>query len=293
MAADPTPTRAAGDAVLDRLVPVGDGDASATEQIRDGAALVLRRGPVLVRVRPAADAAVAHRELAVAAALAEAGVPVTATVAPDEQPWVVGDRVVTAWRWSGGGAAVTDADLGALAGALRDRTAAVAATLAPFDPIESILLAVADLPAGDAEADFVRARAAELAGRWADAASEGTGLVVVHGDLHPDNVVAGPHGTLLTDLELSGSGPVGYDAARAVVAVERYGAEPATLDAFLTAYGQDPRGSAAFETFVAVYELWVTAWAVGVRGQDPLWAAEAATRVGTLRTGAGPTWVLR
>ncbi|QXC61191.1 phosphotransferase [Aquihabitans sp. G128] len=293
MADAPDLARAAGDEVLDRLVPVGDGGAEATAVIREGAALVLRRGPVLVRVRPAAHAEVAHREVALAQALAAAEVPVTALVEAAEQPWVVGDQVVTAWRWSEGGAPVSDADLGALAAALRDRTAAVASTIAPFDPIESVLLAVADHPAHDDEAAFVRDRAAALAGRWSDAASEAGRLVVVHGDLHRDNVVAGPRGPLLTDLELSGSGPAGYDVARAVVAVERYGDPVSSLGAFLAAYGEDPRGSAAFATFVDAYELWVTAWAVGVRGQDPSWAAEAARRVATLRDGADETWTLR
>lgn len=279
--------------MLDRLAPAGDGGPEATAVVREGAALVLRRGPVLVRVRPAAHAGVAHREVAIAVALAEAEVPVTELVAATDQPWLVGDQVVTAWRWSEGGSPVTDADLGALAGVLRDRTGAVAGTIPPFDPIESVLLAVADHPGDDDDAGFVRRRAADLAGRWADAATDAGALVVVHGDLHRDNVVAGPQGPLLTDLELSGSGPVGYDVARAVVGVERYGDPASSLDDFLAAYGDDPRGTAGFETFVAVYELWVTAWAVGVRGQDPSWATEAARRVATLRDGTGHPWTLR
>ena len=41
-----------------------------------------------------------------------------------------------------------------------------------------------------------------------------------------------------------------------------------------------------------VYELWVTAWAVGVRDRDAAWATEAATRVATLRDGSDATWRL-
>lgn len=109
------------------------------------------------------------------------------------------------------------------------------------------------------------------------------GVAIVHGDLHRDNVVAGPAGPLLTDLELAGAGPPSYDAAPAVVAVERYGADPATLDAFVTALGQDPREWTGFGTCVSVYELWVTAWAVGVRRPvSPELAAEATRRVTSL-----------
>ncbi len=100
-------------------------------------------------------------------------------------------------------------------------------------------------------------------------------------------------GAVLTDLELAGAGPSSYDAAPAVVAVDRYGAATTELDAFLDAFGADPRHWSGFATFVSVYELWVTAWAVGVRHQDPTWAEEATRRVATLRDGGSARWTLR
>ncbi|MBX3284676.1 MAG: phosphotransferase [Actinobacteria bacterium] len=284
----------AGADVLDHLV---DGaartGADAIEVVRDGAALLLRRNDVLVRVRPAADAAVAEREVHLAGVLAAAGVPVTELVAPDGQPLAVGSCVVTAWRWAEAPGASTPADLGHLARTLRECTADVALTVPVLDPIEAALGAVAHLPDDDPEAAFVRIHAASLAGAWADAASDDPlGRAVVHGDLHAGNVVASPSGVLLTDLELAGAGPSSYDAAPAVVAQVRYGADDADLDAFLAAFGADPRGWTGFATFTAVYELWVTAWAVGVRHQDPSWAREAARRVATLRDGAEEPWTL-
>ncbi|MCU1352522.1 MAG: aminoglycoside phosphotransferase [Acidimicrobiales bacterium] len=298
MDVDLNAARRAGDVVLDELV----GPAVPTEVIRDGGALVLRRGSVLVRVRPAADAAaVAHRELQLTATLADVGVPVTEAVTPDEQPWVVGASVVTAWRWTGGGPPVTDADLGRLARLLRERTGTGASvtrdpalTVPAFDPIEFILHAVAGHPDDDPEAGFVRDRAAELATAWADVdGDDPLGHGIVHGDLHRGNVVSGPDGPLLTDLELSGAGPLSYDAARAVVAVSRYGEDPASLDAFLAAFGAEPRSWPSFATCVGIYELQVTAWAVGVRDRDPSWAGEASRRVATLRDGDDHAWVLR
>jgi aminoglycoside phosphotransferase (APT) family kinase protein len=160
--------------------------------------------------------------------------------------------------------------------------------------VAAIVDAVAHLAAGDPEAAFVRDRAAALAEPFADAAAgDPLGHALVHGDLHGDNVVVGPAGPLLTDLELSGVGPAGYDAAPAALAVRRYGHDPETLATFLEAFGADPRGWAGFATYVAVYELWVTAWAVGVRDQDPSWAAEASRRVATLRDDTDERWVLR
>lgn len=284
----------AGVDALERLA--GDGDApgaDAIEIVRDGAALLLRRGDVLVRVRPESDAAVAEREVHLAVALAQAGVAVTDLVEPSLQPLHDGGSVITAWRWVEGDGVVGPAELGRLARSLRELTADVVLTVPVFDPIEAVLGAVAHLPDDDAEAAFVRTRAAALAGPWADAAvADPLGRAVVHGDLHAGNVIPAPGGVLLTDLELAGAGPSSYDAAPAVVAVARYGADEAALEAFLGGFGADPRHWSGFATFVSVYELWVTAWAVGVRHQDPTWAEEASRRVATLRDGARDRWTL-
>lgn len=277
----------------------GDGEV---EVIRDGAALLLRLGPVLVRVRSTAGAPVAEREVRLASVLVGCDVPVTALVDGIEQPWTDDGCVVTAWHWTAT-VAPTDpaapevgpAEVGALARTLRERTAgAPSLSVPPADPIGAILEVVAHRRADDADAAFVRQRAAELADRWSDAASDDPlGRAIVHGDLHAGNVVAGPDGPLLTDLELAGAGPSSYDAAPAAVAVARYGADPSTLAGFLAGFGADPSSWAGFETFVAVYELWVTAWAVGVGHQDPAWAAEATRRVATLRDGLDERWTLR
>ena len=283
----------AGVDVLERLV-AGTDAAGAIEIVRDGAALLLRRHDVLVRVRGADDAAVAEREVHLATALADADVPVTALVEPAGQPFAEGGCVVTAWRWSDGSGPVGPAELGGLARLLRERTAEVALTVPVLDPIDAALAVVAHLPDHDPEAAFVRGRAEALAGAWADAATaDPLGRAIVHGDLHAGNVVPGPGGPLLTDLELAGSGPSSYDAAPMAVAVARYGADPGDLDAFLSAFGADPRGWAGFDTFVSVYELWVTAWAVGVGHRDPTWAVEASRRVATLRDGTAARWTLR
>lgn len=293
MAATPDPRHPAGTRVLDRIAPVGPGAAVAPTVVRDGAALLLRRGDGLVRVRPAPDGVgVAEREVQLARLLARHGVPVTELLG-DGQPWVEDGSVVTGWRWSAGGAEPDPAALGRVARALRERTVDAVLTVPVLDPIEAILGAVAHLPADDPEGAWVRDRAAELAGPWADAADDDPlGRAVVHGDLHVGNVVPGPDGPLLTDLELMGAGPSSYDAAPAAVAVTRYGADPSTLDAFLGAFGADPRPWPGFAAFVAAYELWVTAWAVGVRHQDPTWAAEAARRVRTLRDDTDEPWTL-
>lgn len=277
--------------VLDRVAP-GDDEPVV---LRDGLSLLVRRGPAVVRVRRRADEPIAAREVEVAEALTEAMVPHTSLLGGRGQPFVVGSWVVTAWRWTDAVGAATPTDLGELAAALVARTAGGAAyAVGRFDPLAAIRHAVGHHPVGDDDADLVRRRAHELARDWsavADADPQGT--AIVHGDLHRDNVVVGPLGPMLTDLELAGAGPPSYDVAPAVVAVDRYGADPATLDAFLVARGHDPRGWAGFATCVVVYELWVTAWAVGVRERSPALRAEAARRVASLRDGAPGRWTLQ
>lgn len=285
-------------AVGARLVRTDGRSTASTEVIRDGAALVVRVGDNLVRVRPdsPANRAVADREVAVARHLEAAGVPVTPLVEPDSQPWSMDGQVVTAWAWVDAGPASTPRDLGGLAQMLRRRTSGVepANDLPAFDPLAATVSAVAHIDSGDDEAAFVRTRAAELAERWPDAvASDPLGVSVVHGDLHPANVVNGPQGPLLTDLELAGVGGASYDAAPAVVATGRYGAPSEREQQFIDGFGADPRGWSGLDTYVSVYELWVTAWAVGVRHRDRSWAGEATRRVQTLRDGARHRWLLR
>jgi aminoglycoside phosphotransferase (APT) family kinase protein len=261
--------------------------------VRDGLSLLVRQGDALVRVRPRAQEPVAAREVEVANALGEAEVPVVATRGV-RQPWVIDGWVVTGWQWVEANGEATPADLGGLARQLRERTVdTYVYDVARFDPLTAARNAVAALPIGDEQGDFVRRRAQELSADWARIADrDPAGTGVVHGDLHGDNVLIGPDGPVLTDLELAGAGPASYDTAPAVVAVERYGADPATLDAFLDAQGLDPRAWAGFATCRAVYELWVTAWAVGVRDRSPELAEEAATRVSCLRDQACVPWHL-
>jgi hypothetical protein len=284
------PRWAAAVEVLDRI------NASVTppELVREGLSLLVRQDDVLVRSRLRSQEPVAAREVEVGRALADAGVPAVPLVAGRGQPWLVDGCVVTAWRWEQVVGTPTPADLGGLARSLRERTAGTHVFDVPrFDPLTAIRSAVAHVAIGDPQGDFVRLRAQELSPDWARIADrDPAGTVIVHGDLHEDNVLRTEAGALLTDLELAGAGPASYDTAPSVVMVERYGADPGTLDEFLVAQGHDPRSWSGFATCLAVYELWVTAWSVGVRDRSPELAAEAAIRIGCLRDNSCEPWRL-
>lgn len=262
--------------------------------VRDGLSLLVRQGEVVVRARRRSEEPIAAREVEVARALAAAEVPTVALVVGQKQPWVVEGCAVTAWSWVDTVGPASPADLGVLARDLRERTAGTYSYDVPrFDPLTAIRNAVAAVPLGDDQGDFIRARAHELTAAWAQVADrDPAGTAIVHGDLHTDNVLRSAAGPLLTDLELAGAGPSAYDTAPAVVAVERYGQPEETLQEFLEAQEHDPRTWAGFATCLAVYELWVTAWAVGVRDHSAELAEEAATRVRCLRDQTCEPWRL-
>jgi len=270
----------------------GDGSAGAPQVIRDGLSLLVRRGGLLARVRDAAGLADAQREVSAARALAQAGIPAVQLIDGPDQPWAFGNHVVTVWRWLETAAPATASDVGKLAGILITSGDSFEG-LPPFEPFAAIVGALEPLPGDDEQAGFIRQRSADLAVRWAEVARQDPcGVGFVHGDLHEENVIVTAQGPVLADLELAGLGPCSYDVTPAVVAVTRYGAPSGSLDEFLAARGHDPRGWEGFDLCLAVYELWVTAWAVGVRDRSPQWAAEADRRVESLRDGTPHRWVL-
>lgn len=262
--------------------------------VRDGAALLVRRGDVVARVRVDApsEVVVAERELAMVKRLRRDGVPVVETVG-DGKLLRVDGFIATCWRWVTATRQAEPVDLGRLARHLREDTAAGGSVGVPaFDPLAHIVDVVGDC-GDEPDVCFVRDRAQGLRRAYEVAAAEDPlGACIVHGDLHADNVVVGAEGPLLLDLELGGWGPASYDVAPATLAVRRYGMRSDRLEAYIGAYGTDPRSWTGFTVLEQVYELWVTAWAVSVAHRRPDWAAEAELRVASLRDGTPGLWHL-
>lgn len=109
-----------------------------------------------------------------------------------------------------------------------------------------------------------------------------TGGALIHGDLHPGNIVVGTAGPILVDLELAGWGPRAYDAAPTVALVRWYGQPEADIASFDRAYGAPLCERAARLHLDEVWALWATAWAVANRHRSPEAEAEAALRLATL-----------
>jgi aminoglycoside phosphotransferase (APT) family kinase protein len=272
-------------------------DASGGVLIRSGTALLVRFGPLLIRAWEPARAATAHREVVVARTLAVAGVPTVPLVEPLDQPVVDPDAVLTVWRWLDlEPGIVSPTELGSLAGRLRRATAGHH-DIPAFDPLGIIrgLLRTTATTGVEAAADLadLGAMVDEVEPAWIEASqTDPAGIGVVHGDLHRLNVLRSRDGPVLADLEMAGAGPPSYDSAPAAVAVRRYGADPADLNAFLAAAGHDPRTWPGFETCCRVYELWVTAWALAGRADAADVEREARVRMASLRDERHDRWHL-
>lgn len=292
--------RRAVDAVL--AVAAGAGlDASGAGVWRAGSAVLvgLPQVPALARVDEPARAADAERQVAVARLLAEVGVPAVEVVGPVDQPVASPAGPVTVWAWvPPTGPAVGPGEMGAAARLLHDRTRPVGPEGLPaHQPLVPVLaeLARAEAVGATAASDLARLRAvaSRLGSSWPDPVDDPLGPAVVHGDLHRGNVVPGRLGPVLADLELAGWGGASADVAPQVVAVRRYGAPVADLDAFVAGYGAEALGWPGLEVLVEGYELWVTAWAVANRTASARAGQEAERRVQRWRTGSSPPWSLR
>ncbi|HEX7132454.1 MAG TPA: aminoglycoside phosphotransferase family protein [Iamia sp.] len=243
-----------------------------------------------------------RQEAAVAALLADAGVPATRRLAG---PAPIDGWTVTAWREIPGvdpdAPPVDAAVLGGLAARLHratgglDRRGVVAC-----DPLGAGLaqLEVA-IPAGhtsDDELGVLRRAATRLEPVWQASVDEAErdGGAVLHGDLHAGNVVIGRDGPVLVDLELAGWGPLAYDAAPTVAFVRWYGYPAGELDAFDEAYGAPLTGPARERSLDEVWALWSTCWCVANRHRSAELEEEAKVRLATVETGEAPVpWQLR
>ncbi|KQX12607.1 aminoglycoside phosphotransferase [Streptomyces sp. Root431] len=227
----------------------------------------------------------AEREVALAAWLAGEGVP--APRAAEEKPRLVDGHPVTFWHRLPD--AVRPAEPRDLAPLLR----AVHALPEPAGfalPRRELLggverwLRLAGEAIDPADADFLR----ERRDAFAPAAAALTPHLTpgpIHGDALPRNVLVGPDGPVLMDLETFSSDLREHDLVVLALSRDRYGLDPAAYDAFTEAYGWDVRAWEGCAVLRGARETASCAWVAQHAPANPKALAEFERRVASLRDG--------
>jgi hypothetical protein len=232
--------------------------------------VVLRSGEYAVKVYPPGT------EVDHLARLATALAGSATAVLPVAPPLVTSWGVVAVSPWLTSTAPVGWAGTGALLRAFHAEPAD--ADVPVWNPLTRIVTQSRDLP--EAAAGVLLAARATLLGELAALRSP-LGVGVVHGDVSPMNVLAGPAGPVLIDLDFAARAPLEYDLSSAARRADAGEVDPATYLEFCRAYGHDVRTWDGRVVLDAIAELGGVAfriWDDRQRGRDLGWLDGALPR---------------
>lgn len=246
---------------------------------------VFAAGDLVVKVgRDAELLPRAERELAVAAWLAEAGVP--AVRAAEPKPLLVDGHPVTVWHRLPD--AVRPAEPRDLAALLRVVHALPSPSFAlpPRDLLGGVerWLRLAGDAIDPEDAAYLRARRDGFAARAA-ALTPQLPPGPIHGDALPRNVHVGPDGPVLVDLETFSVDLREHDLVVMALSRDRYGLPAEAYDSFTGTYGWDVREWDGCGVLRGARETASCAWVAQHAPSNPKALAEFRRRVASLRDG--------
>jgi aminoglycoside phosphotransferase (APT) family kinase protein len=270
---------------------VGENSAGA-ELLRLGENAIFRLGgrssAVVARVgRDLARLPVAQRELCVSRWLERAGhvpvVPVHEAI-PD-QPRVVDGHPVTFWRYvTPQPERPTVVDLARILRRLHGLEDSPC-DLPPFDPLGTVRPRLHHgVGLSDDDRAFLESRCQAV-----EAALPGLEFVLapgpIHGDAHTGNLLGGAGAAVLSDFEVTATGPREWDLVPAAVGRARLGITAGQWDDFVAAYGFDVCTWPGFPVFREARQLGMTTWLAQNAGESDAVAHEVALRIQCLRDG--------
>lgn len=250
---------------------------------------LLREHPVVVRIvlAPSFSYRAAH-VVEVARWLARHDVPAVRLLEEVEQPVRVGEHLATFWE------AVPDTgrepDGGDLGGLLRQvHELPLPPGLPEWNPMADVwrrLRDAEDLDPGDRafleqRCDDVERRLGELTFPLPRSA--------VHGDAHLGNLIAGPHGPVLCDLDSLCVGPPEWDLTPMAVGRCRLGQPPERYEQLSRAYGFDITEWPGFEVLRDLRELKITVSVLPILRSNPSLGGELRHRLRSMRRGDSHT----
>ncbi|MCX3062736.1 phosphotransferase enzyme family protein [Streptomyces beihaiensis] len=227
----------------------------------------------------------ARRELAVAAYLAEHGVP--AVRAAEAEPLMVDGHPLTLWHRMP--AAVRPAeprDLAELLGHVHALPAPTGFTLPRRELLGGVerWLRLAGDAVDPADAAYLRERRDGFAAAAA-ALSPHLAPGPIHGDALPRNVHVGPDGPVLVDLETFSSDLREHDLVVMALSRDRYGLPAGAYERFVETYGWDVRAWDGCAVLRGARETASCAWVAQHTPTEPKARAEFRRRVDSLREG--------
>lgn len=246
---------------------------------------LLRRHPVVVRIVLAPS--FSYRALSVVDAarwLADEGVPTVRLLPGYEQPVRVGEHVATVWEAvRHTDPAPTGRDLGTLLRQVHALTPP--AWLPEWQPVREVRRRLADAEDLDqADRSFLARRCDDLEERLARL-SFPMPRSAVHGDAHLGNLISGPGGPVLCDLDSLCAGPPEWDLTPMAVGHLRLGRSPEPYRQLADAYGFDVTRWEGFDALRELRELKITVSVLPIVRSNPRVRRELERRLRTLREG--------
>ncbi len=249
----------------------------------------LPRG-IIARITRPGQIAAAHREVAIARWLSDAGIAAVRAVKDVVQPVEIDERAVTFWDELPPHSPCTPEQV---AGLLRRLHALPSPSDPPLSALDPFVRIHERLEGSDVIPDDDRQWLMERLGACRTAyANLPTGLpqAPVHGDAWTGNVVATCDGTVfLIDLERFSFGAPEWDLVSTAIRYTSYGTLNAhDYRAFADTYGHDVTTWPGYPTLRDIRELRVVAYAVQLAGEHPDIRDQALHRIACLRDLRGP-----
>lgn len=246
----------------------------------------LQRHPIVVKItRPGANLSRIIQTVALATALAEAGVP-SIRIWPDlSQPITVDDSHCTFWSAIDVVREPVASDLAEPLRGFHQLGLASGFDLPVLDPFAAIVGSLhrsTVLNIGDL--DFLHDYACKL-GEDYEAVRFDHPDALIHGDAHHSNTLISSNGPVLADLESACAGPPEWDLVTLAVHCRRFGHPDTEYRDFTTAYGFDIEKWSGYSTLAAVRELRMITTNAWKSAPGTPAASEVERRVQALRAG--------
>ncbi|MDR7301942.1 phosphotransferase family protein [Haloactinomyces albus] len=246
---------------------------------------LLREHPVVVRIVLAPSFAYRAENVVEAARwLADQGVPAVRLLPDVEQPVRTGDHLATLWEAvDDSGRTPSGRELGML---LRQvHRLPLPPALPEWQPMSDVRRRLRDAEELDPQdRDFLEQRCDDVERRLSDLTFP-MPRSAVHGDAHLGNLIAGPDGPVLCDLDSLSAGPPEWDLTPMAVGYLRLGHSSEAYRQLTEAYGFDITNWPGFAVLRDLRELKITVSVLPILRSNPRLRGELRRRLRSMRRG--------